>query len=198
MIKIKSTHLILLVINVLFLIWSGINPTERFTWLLEVGPTTIVLLVLVFTYRKFQFSTTSYLILTILIILTYIGGHFTYDDVPLFEWIKNAFHLKRNHYDRFGHFLKGLLAVPIKEFLLRKGYMKEGVLLNILLTSFVLSLAALYEIAEWISTMIVGKSAREFLGTQGDVWDSEWDMALACMGAILTLWIYRKKKEVGT
>ncbi|MDF2558145.1 MAG: hypothetical protein K0R71_1973 [Bacillales bacterium] len=192
--KTKPSHLILLFINISFLIWSGINPTERLTWLLEVGPTTIVLLVLVFTYRKFQFSTLSYFIFSILIILTYIGGHFTYDDVPLFEWIKDMMHLKRNHYDRFGHLFKGLFIVPIKELLIRKGWIREGVLLNIMLASFVLSLAALYELAEWISAMIVGESARDFLGTQGDVWDSQWDMALALLGAYITMLIFRKKK----
>ena len=194
MIKIKPIHIFLLLIVIFFLIWSGINPNERRTWFLEIGPTTLVLLLLIFTYKKFQFSTTSYVIFTILIVLTYIGGHYTYDDVPLFEWIKKAFNLSRNHYDRFGHFMKGLLVVPMMEFLLRKGWIKKGWLLNLIVVSFALSIAALYEIAEWISAMIIGKSAREFLGTQGDVWDSEWDMALAFLGALLSLLIFRKKK----
>jgi putative membrane protein len=192
--KMKPVHVFLFFINLAVLIWSGINPTDRMTWLMEVGPSTIVFLILIFSYKKFRFSTTSYVIFSILIILTYIGGHFTYDDVPLFEWLKNVLNLKRNHYDRLGHFMKGLLVVPMKEFLLRKGWLKQGWLLNIIVVSFVVSLAAFYEIAEWIAALIVGKSAREFLGTQGDIWDSEWDMALAWGSAMLSLFIFRKNK----
>ncbi len=185
--KISGIHGCLFCIILAVLIWSGIHPTDRKTWYLEVGPACICLLILIFTYHKFRFTTMSYVIVTILVIFIFIGGHYTYNDVPGFEWLEKHTELKRNHYDRFGHFAKGFLALVLRELLLRRSLLPKGFFLTAVVTSFVLSLAALYEIGEWITAKIMGKSAHEFLGTQGDIWDSEWDMALATLGAIIAL-----------
>ncbi|RDI45770.1 DUF2238 domain-containing protein [Falsibacillus pallidus] len=183
----KKIHLALLVIVLLVLIWSGISPKSYLTWSLEVGPATLGIIVLAAAYRKFQFTTLVYIILSVLCIWMFIGGHYTYERVPLFNWIKDHFHLKRNEYDRVGHFLKGFAAIAVREVLIRKSCLKPSKWLIFLVLCVVLALSASYEIAEWLAAEILGREAHDFLGTQGDIWDSEWDMALAFLGGVLSL-----------
>lgn len=180
-------HISFFGIVILVFIWSAIKPAEPFTWILEVTPVFIGLLILIFSYRKFAFFKLSYLIITVLMILMLIGSHYTYERVPLFTDIKHYLNLKRNEYDRVGHFAKGFFALVIREFLIRKSCLMPSKLLIFLVLSVVLALAAGYEIIEWIAAEILGRSAKDFLGTQGDIWDSEWDMALAVLGSILSL-----------
>ena len=182
----------MLVVVLAFFTWSGIAPYDRETWFLEMVPAFIFLLGLVFTYHRFRFSTMSYFIIMVLLIFVAIGGHYTYERVPLFNWIKDHFHLKRNHYDRVGHFAKGFIVIPLRELLLRKTELHRGKLLTVILISFVLSFAALYEIGEWLVAEVLGRSAHDFLGTQGDVWDSEWDMALATLGSVVAFILLSK------
>ncbi|MEK5392613.1 DUF2238 domain-containing protein [Margalitia sp. FSL K6-0131] len=183
----KWIHLLLLLIIICVFIWSSIKAADYLTWVLEVSPAVLIILLLLVTYRKFRFTTLSYLIVTILMILMFIGGHYTYDDVPLFNWLKEKFHTQRNEYDRFGHFAKGFFAIIIREILIRKSCLRPSKWLIIITLSFILALSALYEIMEWLGAEILGRSAKDFLGTQGDVWDSEWDMSLAFLGGILCL-----------
>ena len=182
-------HFILLLIVFTVLIWSAIKPIGYGIWTMEVLPAVIGLLVVIAIYKKIQLTTLSYLIIAILSIYTFIGGHYTYSEVPLFNWIKDDFHFERNHYDRFGHFLKGLLIIVIRELLLRTSPLSKGKWLTFLSLSVALAIAALYEIIEWLVSVIThgGKASKDFLGTQGDIWDSQWDMSLTLAGSIIAL-----------
>ncbi|WP_155593341.1 DUF2238 domain-containing protein [Lysinibacillus cavernae] len=187
-------HVTLLAIVFIVFIWSVIKPSSYLDWLAEVSPGVVAIIVVVCIYNKFRFTTFSYFIIALLSILTFIGGHYTYSEVPLFNWIKEEFHLQRNHYDRFGHFIKGLVAIVIREILLRKTPLIKGAWLTGITISIVLAIAALYEIIEWLSTKISkgGKGAKDFLGMQGDRWDAQWDMFLALLGTVLTLLFFTK------
>lgn len=185
----SKIHLILLLVVAAVFIWSAIKPIGYLIWTMEVLPAVIGLIGLISIYRKFQLTTLSYFIIAILSIFTFIGGHYTYSEVPLFNWIKDDFHFERNHYDRLGHFLKGLLIIIIREILLRTSPLKKGKWLIFLSLSVALAIAALYEIIEWLVSKIThgGKASKDFLGTQGDIWDSQWDMTLTFVGSILAL-----------
>ncbi|MEK3993516.1 DUF2238 domain-containing protein [Psychrobacillus sp. FSL K6-2365] len=190
----SKIHINLLIIVILVLIWSAINPLDYLDWLAEVSPGLVIIIILTLTYRNFRFTTLSYFIIVFLCILTFIGGHYTYSEVPLFNWIKEEFDLKRNHYDRMGHFFKGFSAIVVRELLLRLTPLSNGAWLFGITTSIILSIAALYEIIEWLSTKISkgGKAAKDFVGMQGDQWDAQWDMALAFTGCLIALLILSK------
>lgn len=192
--KHSKIHLILLGIVIVVFIWSAIKPAAYLDWMAEVSPAVIILSIVITTYNKFRFTTLSYSIIALLSILTFIGGHYTYSEVPLFNWIKEEFNLHRNNYDRFGHFLKGLSAIVIRELLLAFTPLTRGAWLSGITISIVLAIAALYEIIEWLSTKISkgGKTSKDFLGMQGDIWDAQWDMSLAFVGAVLTIVIFSK------
>lgn len=157
--------------------------------LVEVLPSVLVLIFLISTYNKFRLTTVSYFIITLLVILTFIGGHYSYSKVPLFSWIRDYFDLQRNHYDRFGHFLKGSIVLVIIEILLRKTALSKSKTTNFIALCITLAIGAFYEIIEWASAKIgnKGKVTNDFLGMQGDIWDAQWDMALLLVGSILSL-----------
>lgn len=184
----------LLIVVIIFFIWSVFKPAEFLTWVAEVSPAVVVLIIAIATYNKFRLTSLSYFIIAILSILTFIGGHYTYEEVPLFNWIKDEFHLNRNHYDRFGHFLKGLSVIVVRELLIRQTPLTKDNWLFGIATSIVLAIAALYEIIEWLSTKLptAGKETKDFLGMQGDMWDAQWDMSFALIGSILSLLIFSK------
>ncbi|PEQ88565.1 hypothetical protein CN481_19375 [Bacillus sp. AFS006103] len=186
----------------LVLIWSLIKPEEGYRVLLmETLPSVVVLIFLISTYNRFRLTTISYVIITLLVILTFIGGHYSYSRVPLFTWIKDYFDLQRNHYDRFGHFLKGLMVIVIIEILLRKTVLLKSKTTNFIALCITLAIGALYEIIEWASTKIgkEGRATKDFLGMQGDIWDSQKDMALLLVGSILSLFftkiLYKKLEK---
>ncbi|MEC1523284.1 DUF2238 domain-containing protein [Neobacillus niacini] len=186
----SSIHFFLLFVVILVLIWSLINPEEGYKVLMmEISPSVLVLILLVSRYNQFRLTTVSYVIITLLVILTFIGGHYSYAKVPLFTWIKDYFDLQRNHYDRFGHFLKGLMVIVIIEILLRKTVLLKSKTTNFIALCITLAIGAFYEIIEWISTKIgkEGKATKDFLGMQGDIWDAQKDMALLLVGSILSL-----------
>ena len=186
----SSIHFFLLLVVMLVLSWSLIKPEEGYKVLLmEVLPSVLVLIFLVSIYNQFRLTTFSYAIITLLVILTFIGGHYSYSKVPLFTWIKDYFDLKRNDYDRFGHFLKGSMVIVIIEILLRKTALLKSKMTNFIALCITLAIGAFYEIIEWVSTKIgkEGKVTKEFLGMQGDIWDAQWDMALLLIGSILSL-----------
>lgn len=190
----SKIHIALLVVVVLVFIWSVIKPLEFLTWVAEVSPAVVVLIIVIAIYNKFRLTTLSYFIIALLSILAFIGGHYTYTEVPFFNWLKDEFHLERNHYDRFGHFLKGLSAIVVREILIRNTPLAKGSWLFGISTSIVLAFAALYEIIEWLSTKLPNaeKGNEDFLGMQGDFWDAQWDMSLALIGSILSLLIFSK------
>jgi putative membrane protein len=168
------------------LVWSLIAPHDYFTWLLEVFPVLLAVPVLVGTYRRFRFSTLVYALLAVHAAILMVGGHYTYAEVPLGNWIRDAFGLSRNHYDRLGHLAQGFVpALLVRELLLRRSPLRRGALLFVLVTSVCLAFSALYELFEWMVAESTGAAADAFLGTQGDVWDTQKDMAMALLGALL-------------
>ncbi|SFA89479.1 MULTISPECIES: DUF2238 domain-containing protein [unclassified Bacillus (in: firmicutes)] len=190
----KRIHLVLLLIVTSVFIWSLIKPEGYLIWSLEALPAVVVLITAILLYNKFRLTTLSYFIIAILSIWMFIGAHYTYSKVPLFSWIKDYFELKRNHYDRVGHFLKGLSAIVIREIFIRMTPLKKGPWLTSVTLSFALAIGALYEIIEWLASKVSkgGKASKQFLGTQGDNWDSQWDMSLTFIGSIVALLILSK------
>lgn len=167
------------------LVWSGIGPYDRTTWWLEVFPVLLAAPLLVLTYRRFRLTDLVYLLLFVHAVILMVGGHYTYARVPLGFWMAEAFGFARNHYDRLGHLAQGFIpAIVAREILLRTSPLRRGGWLFFLVTATCLSISVVYELIEWWSALIAGEGATEFLGTQGDVWDTQWDMFLAGCGAI--------------
>jgi len=177
--------LFLLGAGALALIVSGLRPYDRVTWLLEVFPIFIGVPILLATRRRFPLTPLLYILIFIHALILMLGGHYTYARVPLGFWIQDLFDLSRNHYDRIGHFAQGFVpAILAREILLRKTPLRPGGWLFFLVASVCLAFSACYEFFEWWSAVIGGSAADDFLGSQGDVWDSQWDMFLALVGAL--------------
>jgi putative membrane protein len=177
---------VLLFLALLALVGSGIGPKDRFTWFLEVAPILIGVPILLATARRFPLTPLLQRLLFLHALILMVGGHYTYAEVPLGEWAKNAFGFARNHYDRLGHLAQGFVpAILAREILLRKTPLRQGAWLATLVTSVCLAFSALYELVEWAMALATGEAATAFLGTQGDVWDTQWDMLLALCGALL-------------
>jgi len=169
-------------------VWSAIRPHDYFTWFLEVVPAILGIGILVVTYRRFQFTTLVYFLVSIHAAILMIGGHYTYAEMPLFNWIRDTFHLSRNHYDRLGHFTQGFVpAIITREFLLRTTPLKRSKTLNFLVLCVCEAFSALYELFEWRTAVAFGASADAFLGSQGDPWDTQWDMTFCLFGATVAL-----------
>lgn len=170
------------------LIWSGIQPKDYFTWVLEVAPALIGLVVLAFTRRSFPLTPLVYGLILFHCVILMVGGHYTYAEVPLFEHFKEWFGFERNNYDKVGHFVQGFVPVLIaREIAIRKHVFNGRGWMNFFIVSFCLGFSALYELIEWAVAEFSGTSAEAFLGTQGYVWDTQSDMALALLGAVVGL-----------
>ena len=167
------------------LIWSGISPTDRFTWYLEVAPAMVGLILLGFTYNSFRLTPILYILILTHCIILMVGGHFTYAEVPFFD---NLFGSQRNNYDKLGHFFQGFMpAMLAREILIRKQVVNGKAWRVLFVLSLCLAFSAFYELIEWWTAMTVGEDAEAFLGTQGYVWDTQSDMALALLGAVSAL-----------
>lgn len=179
-------HLMVMSFSLLvILVWSAINPHDYFTWFLEVLPAVAGFVLLAATYRNFRFTTLAYTLMWVHAVILMVGGHYTYAEVPLFNWIRDSFGFSRNHYDRVGHFAQGFVpAIISREILLRKSPLNQGKWLFFIVLCICLSISAFYELIEWFVAEATGTSAEAFLGTQGDVWDSQWDMFLALTGTV--------------
>ena len=170
------------------LIWSGINPRDYFTWVLEVMPAIIALVLLIITKNKFKFTNLAYSLILIHCIILMVGGHYTYAEVPLFNWIRDVLDLERNNYDKIGHLAQGFIpAIVAREILIRNNVLNNKYWLSTFVISICLAASALYELIEWWIAELTGESAEAFLGTQGYVWDTQSDMGLALLGAVLSL-----------
>ena len=175
----------LLAVGLAALIVSGIGPHDRFTWFLEVVPIFIGVPILLATRRRFPLTPLLYILIFIHALILMLGGHYTYAEVPLGFWIRDLLDLGRNHYDRLGHFAQGFVpAILAREILLRRTPLRQGGWLFFLVASVCLAFSAFYEFTEWWAAVLGGSAADAFLGTQGDVWDTQWDMFLALTGAI--------------
>ena len=177
---------VLLVLGLVALIVSGIDPHDRFTWFLEVAPILIAVPILVATYRRFRLTPLAYRLIFLHALVLMIGGHYTYAEVPIGNWLRDALGLARNHYDRLGHLMQGFVpAIVGRELLLRTSPLRRGRWLFVLVTLSCLGISALYEFVEWWTALATGAAATAFLGTQGDPWDTQWDMFCALVGAIV-------------
>jgi putative membrane protein len=165
--------------------WSGIGPRDRFTWILEVAPIFIGVPILAATRRRFPLTPMLYVLIFVHACILAVGGHYTYAEVPAGFWVRDALGLARNHYDRLGHFAQGFVpAILAREILLRRTPLRAGGWLFFLVTCVCLAFSAFYELIEWWTAAATGEGATAFLGTQGDVWDTQWDMFLAGLGAL--------------
>jgi putative membrane protein len=166
------------------LIWSGYQPKDLFTWLLEILPAVIVLVILIATRKGFPLTSLAYVLILVHSIILMVGGHYTYAEVPLFDHIKEWFDLERNNYDKVGHLAQGFVPVIIaREILIRRQIVNGAIWTNVLAICICLAFSAFYEMIEWWVALTSGESAESFLGTQGYVWDTQSDMAWALLGA---------------
>jgi len=182
---VKRYPAVLLVATAAALVLSGLAPYDRTTWWLEIFPILIGAPILIATRRRFPLTNLLYSLLAIHAVILMVGGHYTYARVPLGFWIQNLFGFARNHYDRIGHLAQGFIpAILAREVLLRTSPLRPGKWLFVLVTAVCLGFSACYEFIEWWTALAGGDSATDFLGTQGDVWDTQWDMFCALVGAI--------------
>jgi putative membrane protein len=183
--KVPREPLVLLGAAAVALAVSAVHPHDGFTWLLEVAPILIGVPVLVATRRRFPLTPLAYRLLFVHALILMLGGHYTYAEVPLGFWVRDALGLARNHYDRLGHFAQGFVpAILAREILLRRSPLRPGRWLFFLVCCVCLAVSACYEFIEWWTALLTGDSATAFLGTQGDPWDTQWDMFLALIGAL--------------
>ncbi len=184
---------IFLLIYFIVFIWSSINPKDYFTWFLEVVPAIIALIILTFTYKNFKFTPLVYSLILIHSIILMVGGHYTYSEVPLFDFIKDVFNHDRNNYDKLGHFAQGFIpAMVAREIIIRKNIINIEAWRNFFIVCFCLGFSAFYELIEWWVAILSNDSANDFLGTQGYIWDTQSDMAWALFSSIIALILLRK------
>jgi putative membrane protein len=167
---------------------SAIAPKDRLTWWMEVAPILVAVPILVATRRRFPLTPLVYVLVAIHAAVLCLGGHYTYAEVPLGFWFRDLLGLSRNHYDRLGHLMQGFVPVlVVRELLLRTSPLRPGKWLFVLATGVVLALSAVYEFVEWWTALILGQGADAFLGTQGDPWDTQWDMFMALIGSVVAM-----------
>lgn len=175
------------------LVWSAIFPRDYFTWFLEVVPALTGGAILWITYGRFKFTPLAYLLILVHCVILMVGGHYTYAEVPLFDWLGKIFGWQRNQYDKLGHFTQGFVpAILAREILLRLSVVNSRRWLNFLIVCVCLAISAVYELVEWWVAELTGDSAEAFLGTQGYPWDTQSDMFLALIGAIAALMFLRR------
>jgi putative membrane protein len=183
----RTPHFLLAALAVV-LVWSVIGCHDLFTWFLEIVPALIAIPILIRLYPTFRFTNFVYAFIALHAVILMVGGHYTYALMPVFDWIKDAFHLDRNYYDRLGHFAQGFVpAMVAREVLLRRTPLQRGKLLTFLVVSVCMAISAMYELVEFATAKATGSSADAFLGTQGDPWDTQWDMTFCLIGAISAL-----------
>jgi putative membrane protein len=170
-------------------VWSAIHPHDYPTWILEVFPAVIGLAVMAATYRRFPLTTMLYVLILLHAIVLMVGGHYTYAEVPLGNWVRDHFHLARNDYDRIGHFMQGFVpAMVAREVLIRNRVVRRrGGWLPLLVFAICMMISSLYELLEYAVAVASGSGAVAFLATQGDVWDTQQDMLMCGIGAVAAL-----------
>lgn len=178
------------------LVWSGYDPYDRATWWMEVAPIFIAAPILVATYRRFPLTSLLYLLIALHAVILMAGGAWSYARVPLGFWIQDAFHMSRNPYDKIGHFAQGFVpALVAREIFLRQGIVRTRGWAIALAIAVALAISALYELVEWGAAMALGAGADAFLGTQGDIWDTQSDMGMALVGAIVAMSLFTRLQD---
>jgi putative membrane protein len=184
---------ILLGVVLVVLVWSGLDPHDRFTWFLEVAPVLIGLPIVLVTYGRLLLTPLLCLLLAIHAIILMVGGRYTYAEVPVGFWVQDLMGFERNHYDRLGHFAQGFVpAILAREILWRRSPLRGSRWLGFVVVSICLAFSAFYELIEWWTAAASGAASDAFLGTQGDPWDTQWDMFLALIGASTSLLLLRR------
>jgi putative membrane protein len=179
----------------IFLIWSGIAPKDRATWWMEVAPVLVAAPLLWFTRKKFPLSPFIYLCIFVHGLLLMTGGHYTYAETPIGFWLQDLFHLSRNPFDRLGHFFQGFVPALIAfEILKRQVKIKSFAWTAFLTICVCMAISVTYEFIEWFAAIMLGQGADAFLGTQGDPWDTQWDMLMATIGASCAMILLRLRK----
>lgn len=192
----RTEPLILLIAGLVSLVVSRIGALEPGTWVLEVFPIFIALPILVATARRFPLTPLAYRLIFVHALILMIGGHYTYAKVPFGFWMEHAAHLARNDYDRIGHFAQGFVpAMLAREILLRRSPLERGKWLAFLVVCVCMTVSVTYEFIEWGAAVAGGSSADAFLGTQGDVWDTQWDMFTALIGAMTSLLLLSRVQD---
>lgn len=170
------------------LIWSGINPKDFTTWVLEVVPALVAIALLFYTRKSFPLTTLTYTLILIHSVILMVGGHYTYAEVPIGDLFRELFDGSRNNYDKLGHFAQGFVpAIIAREVVVRLTVFKSKAWMNFFIVSMCLGISAFYELIEWWVALMSGEAADAFLGTQGYIWDTQSDMGLALAGAIIAL-----------
>lgn len=178
------------------LTWSATQPKDLTIWFLEAAPALIAAVLIILTYNTFRLTSLLYLFILLHCIVLLVGAHYTYAEVPLFDWLSLQMDWQRNNYDKLGHFFQGLVpALLAREILIRKQVVNERAWLNLFVISITLAFSAFYELIEWWTALISEESAVAFLGTQGYIWDTQSDMGWALLGAISTLIFLSKKHD---
>jgi putative membrane protein len=186
--RIAPPHLLLLIFIFVIFCWSAYRPFDRFTWWLEVSPAILGLALLTLTYERFRFTTFCYTLIALHIAILCVGGHYTYARVPFFLWLEPIFGWHRNHFDRLGHFAQGFVpAIIARELLLRLRILNRPKWIPFVVLCVCLAVSASYELIEWLTALLSGSAANDFIGSQGDVWDTQQDMFIALIGAVCAL-----------
>ena len=171
-----------------FLLWSAIDPKDWTIWALEVAPAVIGAVILAYTRKRFPLTTMTYVLILVHCVILIVGGHYTYAEVPLGDWVREVFDQSRNNYDKLGHLAQGFIPAMIaREIVVRLKVFNYTSWRNFFVVCFCLAVSAFYELIEWWTAVIAGESADEFLSTQGYVWDTQADMWTALIGAVLAL-----------
>ena len=177
-----------LALFIAFFLWSAIEPNDRLTWIFEVAPAVIGVVLILLTWNSFRLTTLLYVLILLHMVVLMVGGHYTYAEVPLFDVIKPWFGFERNNYDKLGHFMQGFVpAILAREILLRKKAVNGRGWLGLFVISICLAFSAFYDLIEWWAALVVGEDADSFLATQGYIWDTQSDMAWALFGAAMAL-----------
>lgn len=186
-------YYLLILLFFLGLILSAIDPHDYFTWILEVFPAIVGFIVLVLTFNKFRFTYLVYILILLHCYILFIGGHYTYAQVPLFNWVKEVFHQSRNNYDKLGHFFQGFVpAFIVREIFIRESVILKKSWLAVLTVCVCATISMFYEFIEWFVSVASGSSGDAFLGTQGDIWDTQSDMLFAVIGATCMVLFFSK------
>jgi len=189
-------HALLVFLFFAGLIISAINPHDYFTWVLEVFPAIIGFAVLALTYKRFQFSYFAYVMILLHCCVLFIGGHYTYAQVPAFNWLRDVLHQSRNNYDKLGHFFQGFVPAMItRELFIRFHVIQQRNWIAFLTVCVSGTISLLYELLEWLVSVTSGSSGDSFLGTQGDVWDTQSDMLFAIIGATCMVLLFAKLQD---
>lgn len=191
-----KNHYILILLFIIGLVASAVYPHDYFTWVLEVFPAIIGFIILVATYHKFRFTNLTYWFILLHCYILFIGGHYTYAEVPAFNWLRDVLHQSRNNYDKVGHFAQGFVpAMIVRELFIRKHVINKKGWLAFLTVCVCMSISVTYEFIEWLVSVLSGSSGDSFLGTQGYVWDTQSDMLFATIGAITMVILMSRKQD---